>query len=298
MSIFDSICHSFTALSTGGFSPYDGSIGFYQASGHANYALIEYILILGMILGGTNFLIHYRVLKGDVKALGDNSEMRHWWGFILAFVIFIFAERVIKIFPLPQLTENPLAFWQQLESNFRAVFFQTTAILTTTGFATEDIGSPAFGFLAKQLFLVMMIIGGCVGSTGGGIKVFRVSVLLKVIKREVFRLSIPRRALSPLVIDGKIIPPGEIVKICGIFIAWIAIIIIGGCITALLSAHDAVSSFSGMCSALGNIGPCYIPAQEMSQLHPLIKIVYIFGMLAGRLEILPVLLLFRRRSWM
>ncbi len=142
--------------------------------------------------------------------------MRSWWGFILIFVALIFFELVIKIFPLPQLADNPLLFWQQVEKNFRAVLFQTTAILTTTGFSTEDIGSSSFGFLARQLFLLMMIIGG--------IKVFRVSVLVKVIKREVFRLSIPRRAVSPLVIDGKIIPSGEIIKTCGIFISWICIL--------------------------------------------------------------------------
>jgi len=98
MNFFDSICHSFTALATGGFSPYDASIAYYQTAGHANYIFIEYILILGMILGGTNFLIHYRILKGDIKAVADTSEMRSWWGFILIFVALIFFELVIKIF--------------------------------------------------------------------------------------------------------------------------------------------------------------------------------------------------------
>jgi len=298
MSVFDSLCHSFTALSTGGFSPYDASIGHYHLIGHANFIWIEYILILGMLMGGTNFIIHYRLFKGERRALWDTSEMKYWWGLIVGFIILILIERIISLNALEGLRPfGGLMFWSRLEENFRKVTFQTMAIITTTGFGTEDIGSPFFGQAARQLFLIMMVIGGCVGSTGGGIKVLRVNILVKLIRREVFRLRTPPKAVSTVLLDGRPVSTNEVYRVSGLFFMWITMLVIGGIITALLSDHTGYRSFSGMFSALGNIGPCYIPVAEMGSLHPVIKIVYIFGMLAGRLEILPVLLLFNRKAW-
>ncbi|MFH1250945.1 MAG: TrkH family potassium uptake protein [bacterium] len=291
MSLFDSVCHSFTALSTGGFSPHDASIEYYQISGFRHYIRIEYILILGMLFGGTNFLIHYRVLKGQPRALFDNKEMRYWWGFIGLFILIILIEIFLKVTPESQRGLG------NLEENFRITAFQVVSIITTTGFGTRDIGSPFFGVAARQLFLVMMVIGGCVGSTGGGIKVLRIGILVQIIRREVFRLRTPPRAVSAVIIDGKQVDNNEISRVSGLFFTWIIFLVIGGLCTALLSDHNAIQSFSGMFSALGNIGPCYIPYQEMGQLNPLIKTVYIIGMLAGRLEILPVLLIFSRKAW-
>lgn len=286
---FDSVCHSFTALSTGGFSPYDASIAHYALINHPHYKLIEYILIVGMLLGGTNFLIHYRVLKGNTKALWDNTEMKYWWGFIFLFVAIIFVERgkAVSLF-------SSVA---SLEGNFRTVLFQVTAIITTTGFGTQDIGSPFFGAVARQLFLVMMVIGGCVGSTGGGLKVLRIAMLEKLIHREMYRLRTPRRAISTVVIDGQPVDMDEIQRVSALFFTWIVLLIFGGVVTASLSSLGGYESLSGMFSAVGNIGPSFISVQQMIQLSPVVKMVYIFGMLAGRLEILPVLLLFTPGAW-
>jgi len=251
----------------------------------------KYILILGMIMGGINFLIHYRVLKGQPKALFDNKEMRYWWGFIAVFILIIIVERYFKI--------RSETRWSAatVEEIFRTTAFQVVSIITTTGFGTRDIGSPYFGFAAKQLFLVMMVIGGCVGSTGGGIKVLRISILTQIIRREIFRLRTQPRAISKVIIDDKPVENDELLRVSSLFFTWIIFLVIGGLCTALLSNYDAIQSFSGMFSALGNNGPCYIPYQEMGLLNPLIKIVYICGMLAGRSEILPVLLLFSRKAW-
>jgi trk system potassium uptake protein TrkH len=296
LSLFDSVCHSFTALSTGGFSPYDASIQHYQLSGHPNFIWIEYILVIGMLMGGTNFLIHYRILNRDWRALFDSTEMKYWWTLIGIFVAIIFFERLVKFEVTGQLFTNG-GILSTIESNFRAVLFQVVSIITTTGFATQDIGSAFFGQLARQLFLVMMVIGGCVGSTGGGFKVFRISILTRIIQREVLQLRRPSRSVSTIIIDGKPVTTNEIYRVSGLFFAWIALLVLGGGITALLSQLGAYEAFSGMFSALGNIGPCYIPVNVMGQLNPAIKITYIFGMLAGRLEILPVLLLVSRRAW-
>jgi len=297
MSFFDSVCHSFTALSTGGFSPHDASIEHYRLLGYSRFIYIEYILILGMIMGGTNFLVHYGVLKGKWKALFDNTEMKYWWAFIFIFVMLIFAERAIKVEAPVGISAHNIDFWRHIEENFRIVLFQVISIITTTGFGTRDIGSPFFGQAARQLFLVMMVIGGCVGSTGGGLKVLRVAILVKLVRGEVFRLIAPRRAISTLEIDGKSVDGAQIRRVTALFFIWITLLIVGGVATAFLSNLGGYEAFSGMFSALGNIGPCYIPVRTMGELSPIIKIAYILGMLAGRLEILPVLLLFSPKAW-
>jgi len=297
MSPFDSVAHSLTTISTGGFSPYDASIEFYRKSGHPHYIWIEYIIIAGMLAGGTSFLIHFRVLKGSWRALFDNTEVRYWWGLIGLFVLIILIERLVRLETFGGTSFLRPDFWQLLEEDFRSVLFQVVAILTTTGFGTRDVGSGFFGSEARELFLVMMVIGGCVGSTGGGFKVLRVAILVKLIQREIYRLRTPMQAISRVVIDGEAVEFDEIQRVSGLFFAWVVLLIIGGGITALLSDFNGYQSFSGMFSALGNIGPSYIPVPEMGQLHPVTKITYIIGMLAGRLEVLPVLILFSPRAW-
>lgn len=297
MPLFDSICHSFTALSTGGFSPHDASIDHYRLAGFVHFAWMEYILVIGMLMGGTNFLVHYRVLRGNFRSLFNNIEMKYWWSLILFFVAVILIERFAASQSLPIFTGGSAGFFGAVEENFRYVLFQVVSILTTTGFGTRDIGGTFFGHVARQLFLVMMVIGGCVGSTGGGIKVFRISILVKLIQREVLRLRIPSQAVSTIIIDKKPVDANEIYRVSALFFTWMVLLVVGGMITAMLSNFDSYSSFSGMFSALGNIGPCYIPTNAMGGLHPIVKIVYIFGMLAGRLEILPVLLIFSRKVW-
>ena len=306
MPIFDAVCHSFTALSTGGFSPYDSSIEYYSLTGHPNYRLIEYTLTFIMMLGGINFLIHYRILTKDFKALWDNIEIRYWWRFIALFTILIMIDHLRKVgFVTTLRVTQPKSFFDalftfdtgELERSFRYTIFQVISILTTTGFGTKDIGGDFFPALSKQLFLVMMVIGGCVGSTGGGIKVLRIVILHRLFRIELFKLRVSTKASTDLVIDKKIVPDEESHRVSALFFTWMALLVLGGGITALFSNQGAWASFSGMFSALGNIGPCYISVQDMINIHPVVKITYIFGMLAGRLEILPVLLLFSRKAW-
>ena len=287
MSMFDSLNHSFTALSTGGFSPYDASIAHFSALPGVNGIMVEYVLILGMILGGTSFLVHYRVLSGNIRSLWDNSEMRWWWVLIVSLASLVLLDHLL-------LSAETFVRGEQA---VRTSLFQTVSILTTTGFGTRDLTSPFFGPLAGQLFLVMMVIGGCVGSTAGGIKVQRVVILFRVAGQQLRKLVVPRRASNRIVLDGKYLDEVEINRVSAIFFIWVSLLIFGGTVTALLSSLDGYSAFSGMFSAMGNIGPCFITVPQMGSLDPLIKIIYIFGMLAGRLEILPLLLLFSPRAW-
>ena len=298
MPLFDSICHSLTALSTGGFSPHDASIEYYKFAGYRNFKLFEYTLTFFMMLGGINFLVHYRVLTGDLKALWDNSEIRLWWKLILAFVVIIMVEHLYKSGLLSNIFQNGLReSSSEIEETFRYSIFQVVSIITTTGFGTKDIGSSFFPVLSRQLFLMMMVIGGCVGSTGGGIKVLRISILNKLMRRELFKIRVSDLASDGLVVDEKIVPNDEVHKVTSLFFYWIVFLIIGGGITALFTKLGIAESFSGMFSALGNIGPCYISGPEMINIHPVVKITYIVGMLAGRLELLPVLMLFSKKAW-
>ncbi len=285
-SVFDAVVHAFTCISTGGYSPYDASIGYFKEAGYANYIAIEYIIILGMLLGGINFLIHFRVLTGGFNALWNNFEIRLWW-VILGMGTFLVWFN------------HSMAFgFRDIESSFRTSLFQIVAIATTTGYGTEEIGGNFFPALSMQIFLILMIIGGCVGSTGGGIKVLRIGVLLKMVNRQVRRAILGNRTTNVLLVDGEDIDSEEITRIAALFFAWLSLLAVGAAITAIFAPYlGPLESASGMFSALGNIGPCYITVEEMTQLSPVIKITYIFGMLAGRLEILPILMLFNRWTW-
>jgi len=298
MPIFDAVCHALTAVATGGFSPHESSIGFYFQDGHSNYRLIEYTLAIIMMLGGINFLIHYRIVTRDFKALWDNIEIRYWWRLITVFVIVIMVERLYRAGVLEAIFRRDVQIdLVEFELAFRHGFFQVVSILTTSGFTTMNISSNFFGVAARQLFLVMMVIGGCVGSTAGGFKVLRVAILNRLMFREIFMLRTSGKASKGLIIDRKILPEDEVHRISALFFTWMALLVFGGVITALFSNHGPWASFSGMFSAMGNIGPCYISVQDMIDIHPVVKVTYIFGMLAGRLEILPVLLLFSRKAW-
>lgn len=283
--IFDALNHAMTALSTGGFTPHDSSVDYFRQSEFANYRLIEWTLILSMVLGGTSFVVHYRILRGELSALWSSAEIRLWWKLIGGGFLLVVISHVAQ-YGLANLGEVS-----------RYSLFQVVSIITTTGFATKSIADPFFPTLAKQVFLISMVIGGCVGSTSGGVKVLRIDVLGKMIKREFRKLVLPERAVTPLIVDGKELPGEEIRRISALFFAWVSLLVLGGMITALLSDLPAYAAFSGMFSALGNIGPTYIPHAKMMSLHPIIKLTYILGMLAGRLEILPVVLLFMKRAW-
>ncbi len=298
MPVFDAVCHGLTTIATGGFSPHDASIDYYRLSGHPNYRLIEYTLIFLMMLGGINFLVHYRVLTADFKALWDHVEIRYWWGLIAGFTLIVVIDHLHATGALTAVFARETSVSvEPLERAFRYSLFQVMAMLTTTGFSTMNIGGEFFGVASKQLFLVMMVIGGCVGSTSGGFKVLRVAMLNRLMLRELFKAKVSPRASTGLVMDNRMVPDAEVHRAAALFFSWIALVVLGGAITALCSHQGALASLSGMFSAVSNIGPSYISVDGMAAMHPVVKVTYIIGMLAGRLEILPVLLLFSPRAW-
>ncbi len=287
MSGFDAVNHTMTALSTGGFSPYDSSINYYALSGYKNYREIEYVLTYFMFLGGMNFVLHYKFVKGQFKDFFGNRELQVYF-FI---VLFVTGLIVLNIF----LINNGTGF--KGEESFRKTVFTVVSILTTTGFGTEDINTLYFPAFAKQLFLVLMVVGGCIGSTAGGIKVQRVIILVKLFFRQVKKLRLPSNAISYVRYQGDLVSINELQRVAGLFTGWLLFLVLGGFITAFFTDLGPWESFSGMFSAMGNIGPCFFSVDTMSNLPSIVKITYIFGMLAGRLEILPIILIFSRKSW-
>jgi len=292
MGKYDAFSHAMTAVSTGGFSPHDESIAWFRSEPGVNAVAVEYILIVVMMLGGISFLVHYRLSRGGFRALWDSLEMRLWWLIILISTGVVMISRDVAH-----------GVGGSLHYLFRDSLFQVVAIVTTTGFATEGIASDSFGSAGSLVFLMLMVTGGCVGSTSGGIKILRIGILLKMITRQVRRLTYGPAAVQPLIIDGEIVDDEELHRVSALFFAWIALLVFGSLVTALLptagasTAGQPLAAASGMFSALGNIGPCFIKTTEMASLHWGVKIVYILGMLAGRLEILPLLLLISPRTW-
>lgn len=287
MPLFDAFIHSLTTLSTGGFSNHDASIAFYSQNGYANYKAMEYIIAFFMFLGGVNFLVHFKVLTGSPRFVFQDPEFKSFVYYISIFTLLIILGMVYA----------SSACLLNIEQAFRTTLFQVVSLMTTTGFGTEYIGSSFFPAIAKQIFILTMIIGGCVGSTAGGIKVLRLEVLKKIFKRELRRIYLPKNAILPIKLEGTILEKNEIYRISALVFGWIYLIIIGAGITALFSDLDAFQAFSGMASAVGNIGPFYFSVSKMASLSPIIKLTYAFGMLAGRLELIPIFILFNRNAW-
>ncbi len=145
--------------------------------------------------------------------------------------------------------------------------------------------------------MFLMLVGGCVGSTAGGIKVLRIGILVQAIKSELSRLASSPKSVTPVVVEGNIIGYYDIRLISSLLCAWLALIFLGAGITAFFSDLNAWQSLSGMLSAIGNMGPFYFSVPKMASLHPIIKGTYIFGMIAGRLELLPLFVLIFSSTW-
>ena len=288
MDIFDAINHSLTCISTGGFSTHDASLGYYAAHNLPHAEALEYAVTAMMLAGGINFLVHYKVLTGRTRALFSDFEMKWYWGILWGSVLIICLDHFnrISITAIPSL--------HQVHEVFRSALFQTASLLTSTGYLTRDINSPSFHAVSRQIFMILMVIGGCVGSTAGGIKVMRFGILARAFQTHIKRILSPARAVIPVVTSGRIIPDSEVQQIASLLWIWAILICVGAAITAVFSDLDPWQSFSGMASAMGNMGPFYFSVHQMATMHWMVKLTYTAGMLAGRLEIIPLACLFSR----
>tara|TARA_B100000029_G_scaffold515308_1_gene621646 strand:- start:131 stop:1600 length:1470 start_codon:yes stop_codon:yes gene_type:complete len=277
MSIFDSVCHAFTTMPTGGFSTKNASIAYYDNS------TIHYIIIFFMFLAGINFSLHFRVLNGDIKAFLKDAEFLVYVMIIacVTFIVFLSLTSQINVIK---------------NSNFRESLFGVIAILTGTGYVLGDYEIwPVF---VQILLLTLMFIGGMGGSTTGGMKVIRVMLLVKYAALETRRM-LHSRALIPIRIGKQLIKEDVVRNTLGFFLFFMSAFIIS---TILLSTMglDFESSIGAAASAMGNIGPAlgeFGPTDNYSTLSDPGKWVLTFCMLLGRLEIFTVMVLFSRTFW-
>jgi trk system potassium uptake protein TrkH len=276
MNLFDSICHSFGTVATGGFSTKNKSLMFYSP-----YS--QYIVMIFMFLAGTSQVVYYYLVKLNFRKVKHNEE---FWFYLSTVII----AGAIAVCILLIDTTKPL------EEAFREGYFQIISIMTCTGFASADfILWPAAGL---TLIFLMMFSGGSTGSTSGGIKMARHLIVLKNIKRIFVRLSHPN-ALVSIKLNGKIVDESTNTSIISFIMLYIFFFIIG---TVILTANgsDPVTSASSVATCMAGIGPglgAVGPMSNYSDIPSISKIVLSFAMIIGRLEIVTVFTLFSRSFW-
>jgi trk system potassium uptake protein TrkH len=285
LPLFEAVLHGMTTIATGGFSSHGTSIAHFSGPEYAHPRAIQYVIITGMLLGGTSFVVHYRLLCGQVRALWDTLEVRLYALFLVAFTGVLMLDHLLHAGP------------DSGETLFRTSLFHVTSLLTSAGFTTHELGSGYFPVASRYVFLVLMVVGGCSGSTSGGFKLIRIGTLWRMVGREVRRLIHGRSVVSLVVVDGRKVEDEDVSRTAALFFAWLVLIAAGAVLLALRADLEPMAALSAMVSAVGNMGPSTMPFDALIELGTGPRFCLILGMLAGRLEVLPRLLLLNRRAW-
>lgn len=278
MSFFDALCHSFATLATGGFSTKNSSLAAYDST------YIDGVVTLFMILAGINFALHFQMLRGKAKEFFQSEELRVYLGIIFVATVIIMSFNWSA------------GIYQHLGENFRYTIFQVSSIMTTTGFGTADF--ELWPVVAQYILLLLMFIGGCAGSTGGGMKVARILLLFKHAQVQVFRLIHPR-AIRLVKLGNRPVDKEVLQAILGFFALFIGIFVIGSLLVAA-SGMDLISAGSAVVACLANIGPglgSVGPVDNFAHVPGFGKMVLVLCMLMGRLELFTVLVLFFPSFW-
>jgi len=277
MNLFDAVCHAFSTISTGGFSTKQSSIAFWDSF------YVEGVTSGFMILAAINFTLIYFTFKGQPKKLLKNEEV-HW------FLAIILIAVVLMTFSLAYNGTYPF-----IES-LRNAFFQVSSVITTTGFATAEFSQ--WGSFCLVVFVFLMIVCGCAGSTSGGLKVVRVIVLAKDTLAEFKRLIHPR-AIIPVRLNGNAISFSTVQRLLAFVFLYIAIIFISWAVLSMMGI-PFIESFSAGVSSLGNVGPAFGslgPMDSYANIPALAKWYLALLMIIGRLELFTVLILFTPGFW-
>ena len=282
---FDAIAHALTTISTGGFSTQDASIAYFAQNGYQHAAAIEITILVFMFLGGTSFLVLWHALRWRWRSVWRNRELRTWLCWLLAAVgLIIFGGRA-------------LASSHGWGTHIRQSFFHVISIATTTGFTLSDFPGAWMVPVSQVTFLSLMLIGGCIGSTAGGLKVYRLALLRGVLRHRLRSIRAPRNEMVPLRLGTQALDAQEIQRTAAVVGSWLGFLFVGWIATTLFSTFDGWEALSGITSALSNVGPSFISPADLQTMGIPAKLVHIFAMLAGRLEILPILVCFSRRIW-
>ena len=277
MNLFDALTHTFGTLATGGFSPKAASVGHYGS------AFIDVVITVFMIVAGINFALYFWIVTGNFRRIFSNVEMKTY------LLIFVVATSIVA-----------LSLYRRTYAGFgtslRYAGFQTASILTTTGYVTTDY--ELWPELAQAVLFCLMFVGGCAGSTGGGIKVIRIITMVKLAVSEMRFLSHPQGVFS-VTIGKQNIDKDVIHTVAAFLFLYVAMLV---CISLVVASSGStiLTSFSAALVTLGNIGPGFGkvgPSGNYAHFPAYVKWVLSFAMLAGRLELYTVLVLLRPKTW-
>jgi len=308
MDWFDSLCHTFGTMATGGFSTRNASIGYYNSD------YFDWVITIFMFFAGVNFLVHYQVLRGNFSGVRTNKELHFYIKTIVVTIVFMTgilylagikpAEQSVEHYRYNPLPREEFSLHAAEESEkvstlygaFRHASFQALSIITTTGYGTADFDIwPNF---CRFGLLLLMFWGGCAGSTGGGMKMIRILVILKVGWRELQKMVRPH-LVAPLKIGGASMEEERVVHIGAFFIMFMALFVLGSLLMTLF-IPDLETAISTVAATLGNIGPG-LGGIGSSQNYGWIPIpgkwILIICMLLGRLEIFTILIALRPSTW-
>ena len=275
MPLFDSLTTTFGTVGTGGFGIRNDSIAGYSPA-------IQITITVFMILSGINYTAYFYILTGKIKELFKIEEVRWYLAIIFGSVAVI--------------TWNVRSLYPTFSETLRHAFFQVGSIITTTGYATTDFDLwPA---LSKTLLVTLMFIGACAGSTSGGIKVSRILILLKTIRKELSLIIHPRQ-VKKIRMDGHPVDH-ETLRSANVFLVVYFVLLLTSMLLICVDEFDFSTNFTSVVTVLNNIGPglnLVGPTQNFSIFSPFSKFVLMFDMLAGRLELFPMMILLMPSTW-
>lgn len=278
VSLYNAVCHTFSTMSTGGFSTYTASAGAFKN------VYVEIIIIVFMLLAGANFAVHYQWIHGNFQVAYKNPEMRFY-------AMFIICATAITTFGLWKYMPN-----NDFLSALRKASFQVVTLNTTTGFVTDDFNLwPEF---LRFLMLLLMIVGGSSASTSGGLKSIRIIILYKVIGRE-FQKIIRPRGIFLVKVGQKTVDPDQISNVIGLATLFLGIFLLSSLLLTFMEV-DIVTSISAVLATLFNVGPglgMVGATGSFADVPYWGKWVLIFCMLLGRLEVYGIMLLFLPFTW-
>ncbi|MBR3560605.1 MAG: TrkH family potassium uptake protein [Oscillospiraceae bacterium] len=277
MPLFDSLTTAFTTISTGGFSVRDESIAYYHSEP------IVWIIIVFMFVSGINFGVLFQAQRRAWKDALRSEELRWYTVITVGAVALIAVDLVLK---------TGLGVYQGVSQSA----FQVVTLMTTTGYATADF--DLWPYFSKLILVLVMFIGGCAGSTAGGVKVSRLVILFKGLKRELRRI-LHTREVRPLTLEGERVAEGTVSSVSVFFFAYIVILLVCAAVVSL-DEVDFTTAFTAALTTISNVGPGFVlvgPTCNFGFLSSLSKIVLTITMLLGRLEIMPLLVLLFPSVW-
>ena len=277
MSPYDAAIHAMGTAGTGGFSNYGSSVGAFDS------AVIDAIITFFMVLFGINFALFYRMLVGGWRDALRSEELR-WY-----LALFAGSTLFVSLMILPQ--------YGTFLNALRYGSFQVATIMSTTGYATADFN--LWPQAVKALIVVLMFIGSCAGSTAGGIKVVRVGILCKLGCREVRRTFQPRK-VQVVRFEGKGVEENRLTQVSAFFFVYVLLVLAGMFLVSLEGLYDLETNFTAVLTCISNVGPGLGhvgPVENFSGYGPFAKVVLSLLMLAGRLELFPILVLFHPSAW-